>query len=85
MNIIFASYMQVIPMLGSLGKTAGSVQYDYPLPITGVSATIVVYPRVLHQVKMRMRGGWPLFKQQKGLTGKGNQLENIIEELEGLE
>ena len=69
-----------------LGKRAGSVSYDYPLPAeSGACTRMCVYPTVLHQVKMRMRGGWPLYARQKGLTKKGEQLEKIIMELQGLD
>ena len=70
-------------MLGDLGGSGGSVR------LKGAEgkavATITIYPTLLHQVKMRMCGGWPLYAQQKQLTRKGVQFEKIIAELEGLD
>ena len=69
-----------------LGKQGGSVSYNYPLPAErGVLARMCVYPTVLHQVKMRMRGGWLLYAKQKGLRRKGEQFQKIMSELQGLD
>ena len=65
-----------------LGKRGGSVSYDYLLPAErGVCSRLCV----LHQVKMRMRGGWPLYVKQKRQRKKGDQFEQIISELQGLD
>ena len=73
-------------MLGDLGSSGGSVSYDYPLTAERRAvAKMTVYPTLLHQVKMRMRGGWLLFVQQMQLTRKRAQFERTKAELGGLD
>lgn len=77
-------------MLLELGNGGRSVQYPFNIShatqqLPNVHVTMTIYPRLLHQVKSRLRGGCSLPTQVRTLRVRELVFQQVIGELMQLE